>query len=341
MSYGRVDLPLLLPLLLQESAGRLRWLASQLALTGQELRDVLQAVALELLEADAAARAALDGPAAIGARASPSLDHAKFCRRVQNRARAEKRGRREVPTDAAVLHAVPDTRGNPEVHVMTMERVLQFRSVLQRMPDARRSVFIARELEGKTWEEIADARGISSTAARKHNERAWADLYDAVAAWREEERKAAVPLAPPPIGADRGRRMLWALAVRLPAILGIVLFCGIALRDAGSVAEPTRPAPTFAPALAVERADPPSAGKPVHEGSAPPSTVLPSAPAPARSPKPIARVPAEEEELIACAQAALAAGNRGEARRCLETHLTMFPFGRLTLERDTLLRRVR
>lgn len=42
--------------------------------------------------------------------------------------------------DAAALHAIPDTRGDPEVHVMTMERVMQFRSVLQRMPDARRSV---------------------------------------------------------------------------------------------------------------------------------------------------------------------------------------------------------
>lgn len=96
--------------------------------------------------------------------------------RALDRMRAE-RGARRIDT----LGGLSDGGASPAERVEQREFVGDLESALEKLPEARRSVFVMRQESGMTFREIADAMGIPLGTALSH-------MHHAVRALKKELR---------------------------------------------------------------------------------------------------------------------------------------------------------
>jgi RNA polymerase sigma factor (sigma-70 family) len=146
---------------------RLRnWLRRQLS-HGSDVEDLLQDVFYEFVVAQSALEPIGDATAWLFHVARNRLiDHA---RRRQTQARVMV----EVGDDDeahALEDLLPDPLGGPDAHYARQVLIAEVERALEALPAAQREVFIAHELEGRSFAELAESTGerINTLLARKH-----------------------------------------------------------------------------------------------------------------------------------------------------------------------------
>jgi RNA polymerase sigma factor (sigma-70 family) len=145
---------------------RLRnWLRRQLS-HRTDVEDLLQDVFYEFVLAQSALEPIGDATAWLFRVARNRLiDHA---RRRQTRSSVIV----EVDDDDghALEDLLPDPRGGPDAHYARQVLIAELERALEELPAAQRDVFIAHELEGRSFAELAESTGerINTLLARKH-----------------------------------------------------------------------------------------------------------------------------------------------------------------------------
>jgi RNA polymerase sigma factor (sigma-70 family) len=145
---------------------RLRnWLRQQL-LQRTDVEDLLQDVFHEFVLAHRALEPIGDATAWLFRVARNRLiDHAR-------RRKTHSRMVVEVDDEGAdaLEDLLPDPRGGPDAHYARQVLIAELEQALDELPAAQRDVFIAHELEGRSFAELAESTGerINTLLARKH-----------------------------------------------------------------------------------------------------------------------------------------------------------------------------
>lgn len=104
---------------------------------------------------------------------------------VTNRCLSVLRARRPAtPLDAAPEPAAPDHQASPSRAAESAATAAAIGEALRRLSPEQRACWVLRELHGLSYDEIADAVGISRQAVRGRIHRARRSLLEAMAAWR-------------------------------------------------------------------------------------------------------------------------------------------------------------
>jgi RNA polymerase sigma factor (sigma-70 family) len=145
---------------------RLRnWLRRQLSLRA-DVEDLLQDVFYEFVIAQRALEPIGDATAWLFRVARNRLvDHARR-RQTQSKVIVE-----SSDGDALALDdLLPDPRGGPDAEYARHVLIAELEAALEELPAAQRHVFIAHELEGRSFAELADSTGesVNTLLARKH-----------------------------------------------------------------------------------------------------------------------------------------------------------------------------
>ncbi|MDO9380832.1 MAG: sigma-70 family RNA polymerase sigma factor [Nocardioidaceae bacterium] len=106
-------------------------------------------------------------------------------RLVQRRAADLARARRPTPVDDRLLSAIsPADRRDPLQGLLDSELVAALQAALAELPWHQRSVWLLREFEGMTYDEIADVLAITPGSVRMHLHRGRRTLAERMARWR-------------------------------------------------------------------------------------------------------------------------------------------------------------
>jgi len=89
-----------------------------------------------------------------------------ICYRVASDYRRSALFRLEIPTETGILDLNPNTQEDSEQRAESRERVRKAESILNRLPEAQRLVFVLFELEDLSGRDIADLLGISIGTVR-------------------------------------------------------------------------------------------------------------------------------------------------------------------------------
>ena len=83
----------------------------------------------------------------------------------------------------------PDTAPTPEEHLLQQELIEKVRTLIQQMPPDYREIILLREYEEMSYEEMAEALGITLEAVRSRLARARAWLRMRLAPYMQEEER--------------------------------------------------------------------------------------------------------------------------------------------------------
>lgn len=75
---------------------------------------------------------------------------------------------------------------SPDRVLESKEAATALRNALSQLPERTRDVFVLRMIEGLKMADVADALGISTRAAEKHQARALVHVCDALSDWRND-----------------------------------------------------------------------------------------------------------------------------------------------------------
>lgn len=346
-----------------------RRIARRLGVPARYAEDVAQDALLRGLEADQ--RMALGGDSAayrVAIAANQARDHVRRARR-----------RSEVLTSFEQSE-IRDELPNPEELLRSRQRAARTRYLIGRVDPKYRHLLIQHDLEGIPLAQIAAELGLTTEAVKTQHRRALEQLKVEKRRWLAEERArgrdgdACVPLAFGLYGRDAWPATLRRLALQIMAQGALVVLIGMltsgtspslepwllaaAVRAPGATqvgqegaASAQEAGASSAAALAAPAARdvlPPTsradlrADAAVHRTPATPIATAPRSSAPGSA---VRRTVSQREwGLIRDARSALDAHNALadlEARRLLEAHAREFPRGRLTREREALLRQLR
>jgi RNA polymerase sigma factor (sigma-70 family) len=149
----------------REVGPRLRsWLRRQLA-QRTDVEDLLQDVFCEFVLAQRALEPISD--------AAAWLFHVARNRLIDHARRRQTRAAVMVDSDddaLALQDLLPDPRGGPDAQYARHVLMAELEEALGELPAAQRSVFIAHELEGRSFAELAESTGesVNTLLARKH-----------------------------------------------------------------------------------------------------------------------------------------------------------------------------
>lgn len=106
-------------------------------------------------------------------------------RLVHRRAVDIARRRRPVPVeDQVIASMVPPADDDPEREVLDSELVAALQEALDELPWHQRAVWLLREVEGMSYEEIASSLSMSVGSVRGHLHRGRSNLAGRMARWR-------------------------------------------------------------------------------------------------------------------------------------------------------------
>ncbi|MGK4002453.1 sigma-70 family RNA polymerase sigma factor [Sorangium sp. So ce1036] len=164
---------------------RFRRLARAMRVPAQDVDDVVQQAWLRILENRARIGLATD--------AAAYADQI-----VRNEARtSRRRDRRRQEVIAPLQNEDPsDERPGPEASVIARQRVSVLWRFIDKLDDARRTVFIEHELLGRTLAEIAAAQALSENTVKSRLAAAWDRIEQERARWQAEQRRRRQPVAP-------------------------------------------------------------------------------------------------------------------------------------------------
>ncbi|MGK3985551.1 sigma-70 family RNA polymerase sigma factor [Sorangium sp. So ce136] len=164
---------------------RFRRLARALRVPAQDVDDVVQQAWLRILENRARVGLATDAAAYVD-------------QIVRNEARtSRRRARRREEVVAPLQGEEPsDERPGPEACVIARQRAEVLWRFIDRLDDARRTVFIEHELLGRTLAEIAGAHALSENTVKSRLAAAWDKVERERARWQAERRRRGQPAAP-------------------------------------------------------------------------------------------------------------------------------------------------
>ncbi|AUX36398.1 MULTISPECIES: RNA polymerase sigma factor [Sorangium] len=168
---------------------RFRRLARAMRVPAQDIDDVVQQAWLRILENRARVGLARD--------AAAYADQI-----VRNEARtSRRRARRREEVIAPLQDEEPsDERPGPEASVIARQRAFVLWRFIDKLDDARRTVFIEHELLGRTLAEIALAHALSENTVKSRLTAAWDSVEQERARWQAEQRwrgQATVPCLVP------------------------------------------------------------------------------------------------------------------------------------------------
>ena len=89
-----------------------------------------------------------------------------ICQRVAGDYRRTALFRREIPTDTAQFDLYPNAQEDLEKRAESQQRAREAESILNKLPEAQRLVFVLFELEDMNGQDIADLLGISVGTVR-------------------------------------------------------------------------------------------------------------------------------------------------------------------------------
>ncbi|XXX74872.1 sigma-70 family RNA polymerase sigma factor [Sorangium sp. So ce134] len=202
---------------------RFRRLARAMRVPAQDVDDVVQQAWLRILENRA--------------RIGLVRDAAAYADQiVRNEARtSRRRARRRQEVMAPLQDEDPsDERPGPEASVIARQRASVLWRFIDKLDDARRTVFIEHELLGRTLAEIALAHALSENTVKSRLAAAWDSVERESTRWQAEQRRrgqAAVPCLVPFFSGARLREALRALRwfkLHGAAATGLVLGAGAA-----------------------------------------------------------------------------------------------------------------
>ncbi|KYG10242.1 hypothetical protein BE21_13195 [Sorangium cellulosum] len=121
---------------------------------------------------------------------------------VRNEARtSRRRARRREEVTAPLQGAEPsDERPGPEASVIARQRTAVLWQFIDKLDDARRTVFVEHEILGRTLAEIARAHALSENTVKSRLTAAWDKVEQERARWQAEQRRrgqATVPCLVP------------------------------------------------------------------------------------------------------------------------------------------------
>lgn len=108
----------------------------------------------------------------------------------------------------------PTADPDPESRAAHRELVNRLEQTIDELPQALRSVFVLRELEGMSTRETAEVLGVSEDAVKTRLHRAKEALAEKMGLWRSDATTAF------PFPATRCNRVVAAVMERLRAIAG-------------------------------------------------------------------------------------------------------------------------
>lgn len=141
------------------------WLRRQLA-QHSEVEDLLQEVFYEFVLAQRALEPIGD--------AAAWLFHVARNRLIDRARRRQTHLKTIVELDdeeaPSLEDLLPDPRGGPDAHYARQVLIAEMEQALEELPAAQRDVFIAHELEGRSFAELAEITGerVNTLLARKH-----------------------------------------------------------------------------------------------------------------------------------------------------------------------------
>jgi RNA polymerase sigma-70 factor (ECF subfamily) len=287
---------------------------------------------------------------------------------VLNSARDHRRAarrREEAITDLDEV-MLCDERQNPEDHAIARQEAALVRQLVDQIGERYRGVFIACELLERPIADVAREHEIPLETARSRLRRAWEEFEEAAARWearqrRRGARRVRAVLFPPWLFEWRSwlpggsaRSMARRSAIACAAALGVLVTSPMERVEPLRTSITTLVSRTTARASAQSARESDEASRAGHgqEGAVmAPLALDEAATGPAVPARPIDRPAAQratisprERYLIARARTAVETGDvvaLVHARRLLEEHRRRFPRGRLAVERDALLDRLR
>ncbi|WP_437741462.1 sigma-70 family RNA polymerase sigma factor [Sorangium sp. So ce1504] len=164
---------------------RFRRLARAMRVPAQDVDDVVQQAWLRILENRAHIDLARDAAAYVD-------------QIVRNEARSSRRrSRRRDEVVAPLQDEDPsDERPGPEAAVMARQRPAVLWRFIDKLDDARRTVFIEHELLGRTLAEIARAHALSENTVKSRLAAAWDRVEQERARWQAEQHRRGEAAAP-------------------------------------------------------------------------------------------------------------------------------------------------
>ncbi|WP_437810016.1 sigma-70 family RNA polymerase sigma factor [Sorangium sp. So ce1078] len=331
---------------------RFRRLARAMRVPAQDVDDVVQQAWLRILENRARVGLARDAAAYVD-------------QIVRNEARTSRRqSRRRQEVIAPLQDGDPsDERPGPEAAVIARQRASVLWRFIDKLDDARRTVFIEHELLGRTLAEIAGAHALPEDTVKSRLAAAWDKVEQERARWQAEQRRRGQAAAPCLVPFFSGTRLHDALRglrrfrLRGTAAAGLVLGAGAVWPGpaAGFAEAPQRaieiPAASAdqagagpkRPASAIGRPDVIAAPKPADQRSTAAARAV-SATVEAPSGRRAGVERARSDPRIERARAMLDLGTiEGQLSACrlLHEHRERRGRGEHAAERDSLLRRAR
>jgi RNA polymerase sigma-70 factor (ECF subfamily) len=167
------------------ASDRFRRLARAMRVPAQDVDDVIQDAWLRILENRARIGLARDAAAYVD----------ELVRNVVRNSRRRSRRRQEVI--APLQDEDPsDERPGPEASLIARQRASVLWRFIDKLDDARRTVFIEHELLGRTLAEIAEAHALPENTVKSRLAAAWDKIEQEAGRWQAAQHRRRQPAVP-------------------------------------------------------------------------------------------------------------------------------------------------